>query len=344
MILRSRMAPHQLALGCLGAHAAAQTAATQAGAVPAEEPAATLAAGSVAPGIRGSVALEPGRVRAGDVATLEIVVATPPDHQVRPIAPPAELPGFWILDAVALPIEKADGRWIHRTRVRLRARALGQYVWPAQPVEIETPDGKTQRLVLDGRPLEVVSVQPEFPGRRVPFGLREAAPAGASPPGSAWGAAAAGAAASAAALGLVGAIRRARRLPHPRGAAGEPAPAAPAAAPWRAASQALDDAARRLEADPAAASDALARTLRRYVTLRFRFDVAALTTPELARAAPPAEAVPHWPELIRLLRALDDARFLPAPALRPEPASRIRDELARARAFVALTIPPAARP
>lgn len=305
--------------------------------------AAALAAGagaaSVAPGIRGTLALEPGRIRAGDVATLEIVVTTPPDHRVRPVVPPPALPGFWILDAESLPIEKEDGRWIHRTRVRLRARELGQYVWPAQPLEIETPDGATQRLVLDGRPLEVVSVQPEFPGRSLPFGLRE--PAGAtSSPGSSARAAAAGALLGASAVGLIvlaGRARRRRRLRGPEVAR------EPDVSPWRAALAALEGVERDLAADPGATADAVAHTLRCYVTARYRRDVAAFTTPELAAMPPPPEATAHWRELIALLCALDDARFLPGSAQGPERARLSRDVAARARAYVAATTPPGAR-
>ena len=308
----------------------------------AEPGAAPPAAEAVAPGIRGALALEPGRVRAGDVATLEIVVTTPPGHTLRPVVPPTELPGFWILDAQALPVEKQDGRWIHRTRIRLRARELGQYVWPAQPVDIDTPDGRTQHLVLDGRPLEVVSVQPDFPGRSVPFGLRD--PAGAAPsPGSTWRAAAGGGLAGVAAVGLVALARRARRIRHESVSDRTNPSLSPEALPWRAALAALDGIAARLGGDPMAASDAVARALRRYVTLRYRRDVSALSTPELAAATPPPEAIRHWPELVAVLRNLDDARFPPRTPTEGERGDRAREALSQARAFVAATTPPGAR-
>ena len=76
-------------------------------------PPAGVPTGAVATGVQGALVLEPGRIRAGDLADLEIVVATPPDHALRPVAPPASLPGFWLLGAEALPVEKADGRWTY---------------------------------------------------------------------------------------------------------------------------------------------------------------------------------------------------------------------------------------
>ena len=47
--------------------------------------------------------VEPPVLRIGDVATLEIVVVTPPEHRVRPISPP-EVEGIWLLDSEALPV------------------------------------------------------------------------------------------------------------------------------------------------------------------------------------------------------------------------------------------------
>ena len=328
--MRRRLA----ALGLAAALAGAAHAQTQ--------PAPPPAAAAVAPAVRGAVVLEPERIRAGEVAALEIVVTTPPGHRLSPIVLPTELPGFWILDAETLAVEKQDGRWIHRTRVRLRARELGQFVWPAQPVEIEAPGGTLQRLVLDGRPLEVVSVQPDFPGRDVPFGLREAL--GALPArGSAWGAAAAGALAGGALVALVGLMGRVRRRRRAQPLELATTASGSALSPWRAACLALDSIAAHLDTEPVPATDALARTLRSYATQRWRRDVSALTTPELAAITPPAEAARHWPALLELLRSLDDARFLPGTVAAAQRAARARDTLARVRAFVAATTPPGAR-
>jgi hypothetical protein len=303
---------------------------------------AAVAAASVAPGIRGILALEPGRIRAGEVASLEVVVTTPPEHVLRPVVPPDSVPGFWILGSEVLPTEKEDGRWVHRVRFRLRARELGQFVWPAQPVEIETPDGATQRLVIDGRPIEVVSVQPDFPGQDTPFGLREL-PEAAQPRGSAWAAAAAGAVSGAAAVGLILLVRRARRRQGGEPVA-ERAPAADLPAARRTALDALGAAEQRLEAEPDAAADAVARALRRYVTERWGRDVQACTTPELEAATPPAGAAQHWADLVGQLRDLDDARFARSGERVPAGQAALRQQLARARDFVLATAPPAPRP
>ena len=58
-----------------------------------------------------TLVLEPPRIRLGDVAVLELAVITPPGHAPRPLRPPQELPGLWLLDAEALPpgiLESAD--------------------------------------------------------------------------------------------------------------------------------------------------------------------------------------------------------------------------------------------
>lgn len=282
------------------------------GAAQAQEPARAPSPVAVAPGIRGTLVLEPGRIRAGDVAVLDVVVSTPPGHALRPVAVPTALPGFWILDAVAQPVEKEDGRWIHRTRVRLRARELGQFVYPEQPVEIEAPDGSRQPLAIQGRPIEVVSVQPDFPGRSAPFGLRE--PPGGPPSvrGAVWPAAAAGFALGIAmsALGLL--VWRARPSRHVLVSP----PTRPAAAPPIAgsATHALEDAAARVASDPAAAADAAATALRRFAAPGLRAPLGALTTREIAALpAARAEAEASRGELVAVLRELDAARFPRSP-------------------------------
>ncbi len=321
----------------LAAVAAGVLLAASAAAAP---PSASPDAGAVGPGIRGAIALEPGRMRAGDVASLEVVVTTPPGHRLRPVVPPAEVPGLWVLDAEALPMEQEDGRWIHRTRLRLRARELGQFTWPAQAVEIEGPDGKLQRLVLEGRGIEVVSVQPEFPGRSVPFGLRD--PAGSvNQPGAPWGAAAAGALLGAGAVSLVALVRRARKSRHEIASLSTD-PVGPVVAPWDAAFEQLDSTEGCIDADPAAAGDALAQMLRRYATERWRHDVSAATTQELAALAPRGAAEAHWGALLACLRLLDDARFRPGVS-RSTATAQVREALGQVRALVSASRPPEAR-
>ena len=287
-------------------------------------------AGAVAPGVRGALVLEPGSIRAGDTAELEIVVATPPDHVLRPVALPASVPGFWILGAEPLPVEKGDGRWIHRIRVKIRARDLGQFVWPEQPLEIEAPGGSVQRLVLEGRPLEVVSVQPEFPGRNAPFGMREPA---STPPGlsSAPLAAVVGFAAGLASVGTVLLLQRARRKPRTK--VEDPAGNRMGVlAPDFLAREALAAAALRAEASPIEAADAAAAALRRWGGARCGADLAALTTPEIAAKALASGGAGDWHGIALALGALDDARFAAGAELA---ASRLRAAIAGAVALVA---------
>jgi hypothetical protein len=144
-------------------------------------------------------------------------------------------------------------------------------------------------------------------------------------------------------VALVGLTSRARRRRRALPSEFATAASGSALSPWSAARLALDGIATHLDAEPASATDALARTLRSYATQRWRRDVSALTTPELTAMTPPAEAARHWPALLELLRSLDDARFLPGTVPASESAARARDTLARVRAFVAATTPPGAR-
>jgi hypothetical protein len=163
--------------------------------------------------------LDPPQVRVGDVAMLERLVVTPPGWTVVPFQPAQAPAGFWLLDAEALPPERLASRWLHRTRLRIRARELGRFEWPAGTAEVEAPDGEKLRLALDAHPLEVVSLLSETPDRLTPFGVRPARGAGAI----AAGGGCAGAFGSLAALGVILLVARAARAARPRElAAGEP--------------------------------------------------------------------------------------------------------------------------
>ena len=98
---------------------------------------------------RANAILEPPTVKIGDVAILEIAVVTPPGHVVRPFAAPKDTEGFWVLDSEILPVHKEPQRWVHRTQLRLRARAVGRFEWPAATVEVEVPDGGVDALTTD---------------------------------------------------------------------------------------------------------------------------------------------------------------------------------------------------
>ena len=277
--------------------------------------------------------LDPPQVRIGDVAMLERLVVTPPGWTVVPFQPAQAPAGFWLLDAEALPPERLASRWLHRTRLRIRARELGRFEWPAATAEVEAPDGVKMRLALDAQPLEVVSLLSETPDRLTPFGVR---PLPETPARSLLAAAAAGAFGTLAALSvflLVARRRRARAVRPREPAAGEP--------PETRARAALGRARAALEADPRAAADAAATVLRRFLSERFGVPAPARTSQELAAMTPPFALTTRWAGVVALLRSLDEQRFAPPPKP-PGGAGRLAPLLDAAELFIAQTLPPAA--
>jgi hypothetical protein len=277
--------------------------------------------------------LDPPQIRLGEVATLERLVVTPPGWTVSPYQPQDPPAGFWLLEAEALPPEKLASRWIHRTRLRIRARELGRFEWPAGAAEVEAPDGAKQRLALDAQPLEVVSVLADGPDQLTPFGVR---PLPGTPTRSLLAAAAAGALGSLAALSVLLLIARRRRA-----RAGRPRAAATGEPPETRARAALDRAREALAADPRAAADAASAALRHFLAQRFGVPAPARTSQELAALTPPFALTTRWAGLVALLRALDEGRF--APPVEPADAIlRLTPLLDAAEAFIAHTLPPAA--
>lgn len=293
--------------------------------------------GAVAPPApRATVVIEPPRLRIGDVAVVEVAVATPPGFAMRPPAPPdaAALGPLWLLDAEALPVEKHGQRWTHRTRLRVRARELGSGVWPALAIELTGPEGERTQVETVARPFEVVSVLPEFGERAAPFPLRRPGvdASGVSP----WAAAAGGAAAALAAVATAALARRARRRRRARVAGPAPGPGA-ADAPWQDALAALAGAS---DTDWRWSADACARALRRYAARRWGFAIECLTTEELAERTPPFALALRWPAALALLQELDALRFRPGAA--PDAGARVQRILEDARRWVRETIPPEA--
>jgi hypothetical protein len=268
-------------------------------------------------------------VRIGDRAALELVVVTPPDHALRPIEPPRSVPGFWLLAVEPLPVERTATRWIHRTRLEIRARELGVFLWPAQKVEIEGPDGARSALEVPAHTIEVASVLPDQAQRSTPYGLR-APPALLSEP-SALANAALGALLTLFCVGLVVLVRRMQRIDR-RSAAVVSASEGPSNL-----EETLDAlAAAAAESDVRRAADAAALALRRYATRQFRAPTRAATTPELRGLPPPYLLQTRWPALLRLLEGLDEARFRPDAATRE---AAVRSQLEVAAAFVRESAP-----
>lgn len=292
-------------------------------------PVAPVAPGLAPPFLRASFVLEPPRVRIGDLAALELVVVTPPDHQVRPIEPPPTVPGFWLLGVEPLPVERAQTRWIHRTRLTLRARELGVFLWPAQKVEIDGPDGARALLEVPAHTIEVASVLPEHAQRSTPYGLR--APPSFSSDRSPLVPAAIGGLLTLFCVGLLALVRRERRL---RRSIGHEASLPEAPADWEETLSALDAAA--AESDVRRAADTGALALRRYGARHFRAPTHSATTPELRAAATPSLRHARWPAFLGLLEALDEARFRPDAARRE---ASVRSHLQAATAFVRDSLP-----
>jgi hypothetical protein len=279
--------------------------------------------------LRGAVVIEPPHLTVGDVATVEVTLVTPPDHSVRPVRPPREVSGFWLLDSKPLPIARSPSRWVHTTRMRARAREPGEFSWPALRVEIETPEKEVVELLLEARPLEVASVGERFPSRATPFPLRRASP------GESGGFLMPLAGGVALTLGAMALLAAARRLRRPR----EGEKQAPREHPtpgWRAAQATLEAALGNCAESPERAADAASAALRHFFSHRFAVSARTLTTEELAELPPPLGAEKHWPTLLEILESLDAVRFRA-----DVEAGALRETLERASALVANAAPEA---
>jgi hypothetical protein len=281
--------------------------------------------------IRGGVVIEPPELTIGQTATVEIAVVTPPDHRLEPPAAPEAAAGLWILAAEQLPTEREAGRWVHRARFLVRARATGETAWPAQTLFVVPPQGERIPVSLAERPLRVVEVSREFPERVEPFSWR-----GPRDPGRSGGfllPAAFGAAAVLATLALVAVVRRARSAGRAAETAALEAPEGEAA-PARAAQAALEAAAARVDDDAVAAADAASAALRRFVLERSGAPAHVSTTEEILAMAPPFLLARRWPELLQLLARLDSARFRAGALAASAGREALRGELRAAVALV----------
>lgn len=251
---------------------------------------------------RAALVLEPPVVALGDVADIVLAVVTQPEWSVRPTPPPADLRGFAWIEREPLPVAREPARWVHRTRLRVRALEIGRFDFPAGRVQVVSPEGETSTLAYDVLPLEVVSGLGDAPTRRTPYGVR-LLPRSRASRGALVAAFTAGAGLALAGVGLVLLARR--RLAAP--VADLPPP--PADPPWQWARDELGRARDLLDRDPRAALDAAACTLRRYVVRRYGGDANVRTTPELRDAKPPFAMTTRWPRFVELLAGLDATRF-----------------------------------
>ena len=285
------------------------------------------------PALRAVLVLEPRILGVGEVGLVELSVVTPPGHAVHPVESPVEVAGLWLLGSEALEVEKRASRWVHRTRLRVRAREVGSLEWPAGTLDVEAPDGSVASVSFEALPIEVASVLPEYPDRLSPFGMRSPEPEVGS--AGSLASAAAGAGLTLAVLAVVALVRRRMRDRASSGSAAEPREP-----PWVTARTALATAREQVDLDPLAAADGAVRALRRYMARRFGADAEARTTEELAAAIPPFAATSRWPRFVALLEELDAQRFPPHESVL---AQRIAALVAEVEAFVEETIPDGAR-
>jgi hypothetical protein len=280
--------------------------------------------------LRGAVLLEPPLVAVGQVARVEIVVATPPTYHVHPLAPPEPLDGFWVIGVEVPTVEHGAGRWVHRMGVRIRAREVGTFEWPARNIVVEDADGGHHDVALDALALEVVSVFPEFPDRVTPFGL-ELPPATETPALPSALAAAAGAALALAGVAFVARVRRRRAAVVRQPPAARPPPE------WDEARAALARA--RAEPEPAQAAALASAALRHFAARRFGTDSPVRTTEELAGGSVHGALGERFESFLGLLQRLDAAHFRG----RPVEAADLAAALDAAEAFVQDATPEALR-
>ena len=283
-----------------------------------------------------AVVIEPPRLRVGDVAAIEVVVATPVGYRVHPVKPPSSVPGLWLLDATALPAESGDGRQLQRTRIRVRARETGSFEWPALHIEIEDARGVRSELATAARPIEIVSVLPSFPERVEPFSYRMPA-AGDDATGSLW-AAAAGSLGTLALLSLFAIARRTRQRARARRS--EAARIAESD-PWSEALAALAAARTNTDANWRHAGGLGARALRRYLARRFGVAAESLTTEEMSAIAKPFGASSRWPSALECLHDFDAERFRAQSDA--SAAAQVCAALEAAERFIEASIPPERR-
>lgn len=290
---------------------------------------------------RAAWVLEPTRIGVGQTSTLELAVVTPPGFVLRPYAPPPLPTGLWLLDAETPPVEKTEARWIHRTRLRLRANETGEHLWPGGQVDLEAPDGTPVALALPEHPVEVVSILPEYPDQVTPFGAREP-PELRSESGPIWGPAAVGALAALALVGLVALAKRRKQAAHEESAV----PVAPTGpAPWEQAREELALARSQAQEAPFEAAHLLSLGLRRFAERRFGADAAGRTLEELRATEPPFATRSRWPALLELLGELDAQRFRRSDdaEVRSVLAARLEALIEDGTRFVEDAVPPEAR-
>jgi hypothetical protein len=251
-------------------------------------------AATIEPGIGSRITLDRSEARVGDPIGITVEVETPRGFALQ--TPPAPSDGPFASDSVTAvaPIVTTTGLRHHLLWI-VRAREVGDLILPWLEIPLVRPDGAVQPLRVGGVPLAVRSVRADLPAREVVFDIRTAPPVEPTPLWV-WLLAAAGIATP---ILAVRALRR--RAQALRAATTKVADAG------RAALARLDAAEQ--DADARAFSERVRSALMAFVASVWSVDTSSSTPAEL----PPAVDR----ELVRILQALELARFAPRPVLTP---------------------------
>lgn len=246
------------------------------------------------PGIGARVTLDRSRARVGDPIGVTVEVETPAGFALQTPSAPAD--AAFASDSVRLvePVRTDTGLRHHLLWV-VRAREVGDLALPWLEIPLLGSDGALRPLRVGGIPVSVLSVRAELPERAAVFDIR-AAPAIAPTPAWVWLAAALAIAAGF--LAQRSLRRRARAL--------------------RQATTRLETSGRKAlaelgdperDADARAFAGAMRLALLEFVAGVWGIDTSSATPAELPAAVDG--------ELVRVLEALELARFAKRPRLEP---------------------------
>lgn len=269
----------------------------------------TAACGEVAipePGIGARVTLDRSRARVGDPIGVTVEVETPDGFALQTPSAPSD--AAFASDSVRLvePVRTDTGLRHHLLWV-VRAREVGELALPWLEIPLLGSDGELRPLRVGGIPVSVRSVRADLPERAAVFDIR-AAPAIAPTPVWVWIAVALAIAAGSTALRALRRRARALRQATTR-----------LEATGRRALAELGDPDR--DADARAAAGAMRAALLEFVAGVWGIDTSSATPAELPAAVDR--------ELVRVLAALERARFAKRPRLEPvaELASTARERV-----------------
>ena len=245
-------------------------------------------------GIGARVTVDRSVARVGDPIGVTIEIETPPGFTLQ--TPPAPGDGPFASDSVTLvaPITTSAGLRHHLLWI-VRAREVGDQTLPWLEIPLVQPDGAVRPLRVGGVPLAVRSMLAELPAREAVFDIRTAPPVEPTPLWV-WALVAAGLAL--AVLAVRALRRRAQTL--------------------RATTTRLADVGRAALAELGEAERAAdARVFAQRVRTALLDFVASVWTVDTTSATPAELPAAVDLELVRILHAVELARFAPWPALGP---------------------------